>query len=94
MDEDHEQETDPADIPVLREIVEIRTDAEGKRVTIPLDLEQLATRITDALASQLHRELSVQLEACVDDAVDATMTKIRREVQQMLLTQLGNPDAE
>lgn len=93
MDEDHEQETDPAEIPVLREIVEIRTDAEGKRVTIPLDLEQLATRITDALADQLHKELSLQLEACLDEAVDAAMTKIRREVQQMLLAQLGNQDA-
>lgn len=93
MDEDHEQDTDPAQIPVLREIVEIRTDPEGKRVTIPLDLEQLATRITDELARQLHKELDLQLEACLDQAVDAAMAKIRREVQQMLLAQLGNPDA-
>lgn len=93
MDEDHEQDTDPAEIPVLREIVEIRTDPEGKRVTIPLDLEQLATRITDELASQLQKELTQQLETCVDQALDAAMVKIRREVQQLLLTQLGNPDA-
>lgn len=93
MDEDHEQDIGSEEIPVLREIVEIRIGPEGKRVTVPLDLEQLATRITDELASQLQKELTQQLETCVDQALDAAMVKIRREVQQLLLTQLGNPDA-
>ena len=93
MDEDHEQDIDPEEIPVLREIVEIHIDGEGKRVTIPLDLDQLATRITDELANQLQKELTQQLETCVDQALDAAMIKIRREVQQLLLTQLGNPDS-
>lgn len=93
MDEDHEQDIAPEEIPVLREIVEIRIGPEGKRVTVPLDLEQLATRITDELASQLQKELTQQLETCVDQALDAAMVKIRRKVQNLLLAQLGNPDA-
>lgn len=93
MDDNHEQNIDPEEIPVLREIVEIHIGAEGKRVMVPLDLEQLATRITDELASQLQKELTQQLETCLDQALDAAMIKIRRDVQQLLLTQLGNPDA-
>lgn len=92
MDDNHDQDID-AEIPVLREIVEIRTSSEGKRVTVPLDLEQLATRITDELASQLQKELTQQLETCLDQALDAVMVKIRHEVQLVLLEQLGNPES-
>ncbi|MBU1193104.1 MAG: hypothetical protein KKE76_15530 [Gammaproteobacteria bacterium] len=92
MDDNHEQDTAPEEIPVLQEIVEIHINTEGKRVTVPLDLEQLATRITDELAGQLQKELTQQLESCLDQALDAAMVKIRREVQRLLLTQLGNPE--
>lgn len=90
MSEDREQDNDSAEIPVLHEIVEIHIGPEGKRVAIPLDLQQLATRITEELANQLQKELSPKLEACLEQALDEAMTKIRREVQKVLLAQLGN----
>lgn len=92
MDEDREQDT-PAEIPVLHEIVEIRTGPDGQRTTVPLDLDQLAERITAALLPQLRRNLDERLQACLDQALDESLDKIRQQVQRVLLEQLGNPDS-
>ncbi|MDX5409498.1 MAG: hypothetical protein LPJ94_04675 [Thauera sp.] len=92
MDEDREQDA-PAEIPVLHEIVEIRTGPDGQRTTVPLDLDQLAERITAALLPQLRRNLDERLQACLDQALDESLDKIRQQVQRVLLEQLGNPDS-
>lgn len=87
------QKESAAPVPVLRDIVEIRIGPEGERVTVPLDLAQLADRITADLVPHLRRQLQQQLDACLDQAIEATLTQVRREVERVLLAQLGNPDA-
>ena len=79
-------------IPVLQDIVEIRVGPDGQRFTVPLDLEQLATRITAELMPHLRKDLNARLEACLDQALDEALDQIRREVQRVLLEQLGNPE--
>lgn len=84
-------------IPVLRDIVEIRIDAEGRRVTVPLDLDQLTDRIAadliPRLRNELLRELQQQLGSCLDQALNVAMQQVRHEVQRTLLAQLADPDA-
>mgnify|MGYP001062641499 CR=1 FL=1 len=92
MDENRSDSAAKA-IPVLRDIVEIRIGPEGERVTVPLDLAELADRITADLVPHLRKQLQQQLDACLDQAVDATLKQVRREVERVLLAQLGNPDA-
>lgn len=87
------QKESAAPVPVLRDIVEIRIGPEGERVTVPLDLAQLADRITADLVPHLRTQLQQQLDACLDQAIDATLTQVRRDVERILLAQLGNPDA-
>ena len=82
-----------APVPVLRDIIEIRLGPEGERVTVPLDLAQLADRITADLVPHLRRQLQHHLDACLDQAVEATLAQVRREVERVLLAQLGDPDA-
>lgn len=82
-----------APVPVLRDIIEIRIGPEGERETVPLDLAQLADRITADLVPHLRRQLQQQLDACLDQAVEATLAQVRREVERVLLAQLGDPDA-
>lgn len=95
MDEDRDPNTEQpqAEIPVLHEIVEIRTGPDGQRTTVPLDLDQLAARITAELMPHLRENLNGRLAACLDQALDDALDQIRREVQRVLLEQLGNPDA-
>ena len=84
-------------IPVLRDIVEIRIGPDGERISVPLDLEQLAERITadlvPRLRNQLLTELHRQLDGCLDLALNTVLQQVRREVQRTLLTQLVEPDA-
>ncbi len=82
----------PASIPVLQDIVEIRIDRNGRRVTVPLDLAQLAERIAADLVPHLRMKLQQHLATCLDQTLDAAMDPIRQEVQRVLLEQLGNPD--
>ena len=91
MDEVPQESAAP--VPVLRDIIEIRIGPEGERVTVPLDLAQLADRITADLVPHLRRQLQQQLDACLDQAVEATLAQVRREVERVLLAQLGDPDA-
>lgn len=93
MDEDRDPDAEQNHIPVLHEIVEIRIGPDGQRMTVPLDLDQLAERITAALMPQLRRNLNDRVQACLDQALDDALEQIQREVQRVLLEQLGNPDA-
>lgn len=87
-------------VPVLRDIVEIRVGPDGRRVSVPLDLEQLTDRIvTDLiprlrndLRNEMHKELHRQLDACLDQTLDTALQQIRREVRRTLLAQLGDSD--
>ncbi|MBI5040374.1 MAG: hypothetical protein HZB57_04015 [Gammaproteobacteria bacterium] len=82
----------PAPIPVLQDIVEIRIDRNGRHVTVPLDLAQLAERIAADLVPHLRKQLQQHLATCLDQTLDTAMDPIRQEVQRVLLEQLGNPD--
>jgi hypothetical protein len=82
-----------APVPVLRDIVEIRIGPAGERVAVPLDLAQLTDRIADDLVPHLRRLLQPQLDAGRDQALETTLAQVRREVERVLLAQLGNPDA-
>ena len=86
-------ESGPGSIPVLQDIVEIRIGRDGRHVTVPLDLAQLAERIAADLVPHLRLKLQQHLAACLDQTLDAAMEPIRHEVQRVLLEQLGNPDA-
>ena len=86
-------ESGPGSIPVLQDIVEIRIGHDGRHVTVPLDLAQLAERIAADLVPHLRLKLQQHLAACLDQTLDAAMEPIRHEVQRVLLEQLGNPDA-
>ena len=86
-------ESGPGSIPVLQDIVEIRIGRDGRHVTVPLDLAQLAERIAADLVPHLRLKLQQHLAACLDQTLDAAMDPIRAEVQRVLLEQLGNPDA-
>ena len=86
-------ESGPGSIPVLQDIVEIRIGRDGRHVTVPLDLAQLAERIAADLVPHLRLKLQQHLTACLDQTLDAAMGPIRQEVQRVLLEQLGNPDA-
>ena len=86
-------ESGPVPIPVLQDIVEIRIGRDGRHVTVPLDLAQLAERIAADLVPHLRKRLQQHLETCLDQTLDAAMGSINAEVQRVLLEQLGNPDA-
>ena len=86
-------ESGPGSIPVLQDIVEIRIGRDGRHVTVPLDLAQLAERIAADLVPHLRLKLQQHLAACLDQTLDAAMEPIRHEVQRVLLEQLGNPDS-
>ena len=93
MDKDQDQNDEAPAIPVLQDIVEIRVGAEDRRMTVPVDLEQLTLRITDEVVRQLQKELAQQIETCLDQALEAAMAKVRHEVQKVLLAQLAPPDS-
>jgi hypothetical protein len=93
MDEDRDPDASaPLEIPVLQEIVEIRIGPDGQRMTVPLDLDQLAERITAALLPRLQKNLNERFQACLDRTLDESLDQVRQEVQRVLLEQLGNPD--
>jgi hypothetical protein len=83
----------PVPIPVLQDIVEIRVGRDGQRVVVPIDLAQLAERISADLIPQLRKQLQQHLAICLEHTMSAAMDSINTEVQRVLLEQLGNPDA-
>lgn len=80
-------------IPVLQDIVEIRVGRDGEQVVVPIDLAQLAARISADLIPHLRLQLQQHLSVCLEQTLSAAMDSINAEVQRVLLEQLGNPDA-
>ena len=97
MDEDRappaEPESGPPEVPVLQDIVEIRTGPDGQQMFVPLDLDQLAARITAQIVQQLRRNLTAQMETCLEQALAAALDDVHGEIQRVLLAQLGNPES-
>lgn len=97
MDEDRdppaEPESDPPKVPVLQDIVEIRVGPDGQPLIVPLDVDQLAARITAQIVQQLRRNLTVQLESCLEQGLAAALDDVHEEIQRILLAQLADPDA-
>lgn len=54
-----------------------------------LNLDQLITRVCDAIAEQIELELRLQLEARLNQALESAIVQIRNEVRSLLKTHLA-----
>lgn len=97
MDEDRnppaEPESGPPEVPVLEDVVEVRTGPDGRQMFVPLDVDQLAARITAQIVQQLRRNLTAHMESCLEQALAAALDDVHEEIQRALLTQLASPES-